>query len=183
MGWRRLFCSPCCIAKNRKPVDSGFRFFYAHLSCAETFATCFAAFFCAVSHNADVRGRTAAHIVKYTMFRSTFYFQTWICVRKLGVVGNFFRSLFLEALTFGFAALTSTLSLNFNCRSAAAVVMVACAVSYMTGQFCHFSSFFPKITDCFRLSCLLSFPALHSVIPLSKIQSTNFFSQKFPFIS
>jgi len=51
-------------------------------------------------------------------------------------IGNFAWSFFLEALALCFTTMAGTFSLHLDRWLAAAVVLVACTIGYMTGQSC-----------------------------------------------
>lgn len=96
--------------------------------------------------SADVHllGGTAALCVVHTALGSAFDHAVRVWMGKLGRIGDFSRSLSVEALTFGLAAPAGSSSLHLDGRLTAAAILIACAAGYMTGQFTHRSSFFLK---------------------------------------
>ena len=69
------------------------------------------------------------------MLRCTFNHAVRVWMGKLGRIGDFSRSLFVEALAFGFTAPAGSFSLHLDGRLTAAAILIAGAAGHMTGQF------------------------------------------------
>lgn len=127
--------------------------------------------------SADVHllGSTAALSVVHAMLRCTFNHAVRVWMGKLGRIGDFSRSLFVEALAFGFTAPAGSFSLHLDGRLTAAAILIAGAAGHMTGQFTHRSSFFLK-RICGKTGFYCLFPILFCSSPRIFIPPSRFFS-------
>ena len=127
--------------------------------------------------SADVHllGGTAALGVVHTALGSAFDHTVRVWMGKLGCIGDFSRSFFVEALTFGFAASAGSSSLHLDGRLTAAAILIAGAAGHMTGQFTHRSSFFLK-RICGKTGFYCLFPILFCSSPRIFILSSKIFS-------